>query len=78
MALVLGCAAGTWWLARAVMRTPFATHESPATHARPAERLPLAARLVALALVIAWLLIPMLGRMIAYDKALWGALSLRA
>jgi hypothetical protein len=77
VALVLGCAAGTWGLARAVTRTPFAAHESPAAHARSAERLPLAARLAAIALVAAWLLIPMLGRMIAYDKAIWGALSLR-
>jgi membrane protein YdbS with pleckstrin-like domain len=65
LALVLCCAAGTAWVARAAAR------RSPATPPT------FAARLVALALVISWLLIPMLGRMIAYDKAIWGALSLR-
>jgi hypothetical protein len=59
--LVLCCATGTLWLARA---------------ARPA-RVPFAAKLVAAALILFWLVIPLLGRMIAYDLAIWGRLSLR-
>lgn len=41
------------------------------------ERFPLAAKLGAAALVLLWLAIVLLGRMIAYDRAIWGALSLR-
>ena len=39
--------------------------------------LPTAAKIRAAALVLLWLAIVMLGRMIAYDRAIWGSLSLR-
>ena len=42
-----------------------------------AGRFPAAAKLSAAALVLLWLAIVLLGRMIAYDRAIWGALSLR-
>ncbi|HEX5048173.1 MAG TPA: DUF6644 family protein [Gammaproteobacteria bacterium] len=42
-----------------------------------AERFPVAAKLGAAGLVLLWLAIVLLGRMIAYDRAIWGALSLR-
>jgi len=42
------------------------------------ERFPVAAAIGAAALVLLWLAIVMLGRMIAYDRAIWGSLSLRA
>ena len=42
------------------------------------ERFPVAAKVGAAALVLLWLAIVLLGRMIAYDRAIWGALSLRA
>jgi hypothetical protein len=64
--LVLCCAMGTLWLARTARRAP-----------PPATGLPFAAKLVAAALVFLWLVIPLLGRMIAYDLAIWGHLSLR-
>jgi hypothetical protein len=65
VALVLGATLATLWLARAARRAP------------PAARFSLAAKLVAAGLVIFWLAIPLLGRMIAYDKTIWGSLSLR-
>jgi hypothetical protein len=65
LALTLACAGGTVSLGRAVQR------------ARPAARLPLGAKLTAAALILCWLAIPWLGRMIAYDLAFWGGLSLR-
>jgi putative copper export protein len=65
LTLLLGCVVGTWWLARAARR------------ARPAMELPSAAKLVAIALIVAWLALPLLGRMIGYDLAIWGSLSLR-
>lgn len=37
----------------------------------------LAARALSAALVLCWLLIPLLGRMIAYDLPFWGRFSLR-
>jgi hypothetical protein len=37
----------------------------------------MAAKIRAAALVLLWLAIVMLGRMIAYDRAIWGSLSLR-
>ena len=64
--LVLCCVAGTLWFSRSAGRTP-----PPVTH------FPFAAKLAAGALIVFWLLLPLLGRMIAYDKAIWGALSLR-
>jgi uncharacterized membrane protein len=65
LALGLTCAAGTLLLGRAVQR------------AAPVARPPRAAKLMAVALVFGWLAIPWLGRMIAYDLAFWGELSLR-
>ena len=38
---------------------------------------PNAARIVAVVVVLCWLAIPLLGRMIAYDRAIWGGFSLR-
>ncbi len=64
VALVLCGIAGTLLLGRVARREPAAT-------------LPFAAKLTAGALVVFWLAIAMLGRTIAYDKALWGSLSLR-
>jgi hypothetical protein len=40
-------------------------------------RSPAVARLGAAAIVLLWVAIVLLGRMIAYDRAIWGALSLR-
>jgi uncharacterized membrane protein len=65
VALVLASAAGTLSLARAARRAPTAA------------RLPAPAKLVAAALVFSWLAIVLLGRMIGYDLAIWGSLSLR-
>jgi len=62
LALLFYCVAGTLLLARA---------------ARARRDLSLTAKLVATALILAWLAIPMLGRMIGYDLAIWGSLSLR-
>lgn len=36
-----------------------------------------AARIVAAGVILCWLAIPLLGRMIAYDRAIWGSFSLR-
>ena len=65
LALVLCCAAGTPLLARAAWRTPSATD------------FPFAAKLTAAALIVFWLSIVLLGRIIAYDRAIWGSLSIR-
>lgn len=65
LALVLCCVAGTLWLARA------------ARVRASVSRLPFTAKLVACGLVFFWLAIVLLGRMIAYDRAIWGSLSLR-
>ena len=65
MVLVLGAVAGTLRLARAGRRTPPAADFSFATKA------------MAAALILCWLAVPLLGRMIAYDRAIWGSLSLR-
>lgn len=65
LALVAACALGTLALSRRLR------------HALPRTPAPLGAKLAALALVCAWLAIPWLGRMIAYDLAFWGELSLR-
>ncbi len=61
LALVLICVLGTLSL----VRRPHAADFS------------LAAKLLAAGLVLLWLAIPWLGRMIAYDLALWGGWSLR-
>jgi uncharacterized membrane protein len=65
VALVLFCIAGTLWFARIARRAPATMNFS------------FTAKLIAAALVLFWLLLPFLGRMIAYDKAIWGPLSLR-
>ena len=61
MALVPGSVAGTLALARAGRRTPCS----------------FAAKVLAAALILCWLALPLLGRMIAYDRAIWGNWSLR-
>jgi hypothetical protein len=63
--LLLGCVIGTWLLARAARR------------AEPATGLSSALKVIAAALILGWLALPLLGRMIGYDVAIWGSLSLR-
>jgi hypothetical protein len=63
LALVLGASLGTLLVARAARRAP------------PAAGCSFAVKLTAAGLVILWLVIPLLGRMIAYDRAIWGSLS---
>jgi hypothetical protein len=65
LTLASACVVGTLALGRVARRAP------------PAARLPLPAKLTAAALILCWLAIPWLGRMIAYDLAFWGDLSLR-
>ena len=65
LTVVLCCAAGTLLLARAACREP------------PAAESPFAAKLMAAALIVLWLSVAMLGRIIAYDRAIWGSLSMR-
>jgi len=65
MVLVAGCGIGTLALVRTARRTP------------PSAGFQRTAKLVAIALILCWLAIPLLGRMIAYDRAIWGSLSLR-
>jgi hypothetical protein len=65
MMLVLGSVAGTLLLVRVGRRIP------------PAGGFPFAAKVMAAALILWWLALPLLGRMIAYDRAIWGSLSLR-
>jgi uncharacterized membrane protein len=64
--LVIACVAGTAWLARTARR------------AHPGNDSRASAKLVAAALIVFWLAIVLLGRMIGYDLAIWGSLSLRA
>ena len=66
LTLLLGCVVGTLYLARASRRTP------------PPRDFSSAAKLIAAGLVLSWLAIVLLGRMIGYDLAIWGGLSLRA
>ena len=63
MAFLLLSAAGTRWLAR--------------TAARQSNAPSLSSTVLAAALIFCWLAIPLLGRTIAYDRTLWGSLSLR-
>jgi hypothetical protein len=65
LTLLLGCVSGTWLLARAARR------------AEPAPRFASAMKIIAVALILGWLALPLLGRMIGYDLAIWGSLSLR-
>jgi len=64
LALLLGGVLGTWSLARVARRAPGAAF-SPA------------AKLVAIGVIVCWLALAPLGRMIGYDLAIWGSLSLR-
>jgi putative copper export protein len=66
LALLLGGVMGTLSLAGVARRAP----------PRPAES-SFAAKLAAGALILCWLALPLLGRMIGYDLAIWGRLSLR-
>jgi hypothetical protein len=65
LALLLGAVTGTVLLSRTARRVPATA------------RFPPAARLVAAWLLLSWLAVAMLGRMIGYDLAIWGSLSLR-
>jgi len=65
LVVLLLCVTGTALLARKAGRVA------------PGARLSVAARLLAIALLLAWLALPLLGRMIAYDRAIWGGLSMR-
>jgi hypothetical protein len=64
LTLLVAGVLGTLSLARAARRAPAAAF-SPA------------AKLVAIGLILCWLALPALGRMIGYDLAIWGSLSLR-
>jgi hypothetical protein len=63
LALLLGAVLGTLLLARVGRRS--------------ATELPSSAKLLAIGLILCWLALPPLGRMIGYDFAIWGSLSLR-
>ena len=65
LTLLLGCVLGTFGLVRAARRVPERT------------QFPAAVRLMAVWLILSWLALPMLGRMIGYDLAIWGEWSLR-
>lgn len=65
LTLLLAAVAGTLALARTARRT------------RSAAGFSLSVRLVAAALIVVWLALPLLGRMIGYDLAIWGSWSLR-
>jgi putative copper export protein len=64
LALLLGCISGTLALRRAARRAPGTTFSA-------------AAKLMAAWLIVSWLAVVLLGRMIGYDLAIWGSLSLR-
>jgi hypothetical protein len=64
LALLLFCVVGTLWLARLSRRSQSAEFS-------------FAAKLVAAAVILGWLTLPLLGRMIGYDLAIWGSWSLR-
>ena len=63
--LLVGCVVGTLLLVRRARRAPPATDFSRG------------AKLVAAGMILSWLAIVLLGRMIGYDLAIWGSLSLR-
>jgi uncharacterized membrane protein len=65
LALVLYCAVGTLLLAR------------PARHAPLAAEFSFATKLTATGLIVFWFCVVLLGRIIAYDRAIWGSLSMR-
>jgi hypothetical protein len=64
LALLLGCIVGTLSLGRSARRAPTSAFSATA-------------KLAAAWLVASWLAIVLLGRMIGYDLAIWGSLSLR-
>ena len=64
LALLLVGGLGTLSLARAARRAPTADFSR-------------AVKLIAAGLILCWLALPPLGRMIGYDVAIWGSLSLR-
>jgi hypothetical protein len=66
MVVLLAAVTGTLGIARAGQRVP------------PATDFPVAAKVMAAGLIICWLVLPLLGRMIAYDRAIWGSFSLRS
>jgi multisubunit Na+/H+ antiporter MnhB subunit len=66
MVLLLAAVTGTASVGRAERRQSSAGEFS------------LAAKVIAAGLLLCWLAVPLLGRMIAYDRAFWGGLSLRA
>lgn len=65
MALLAGTVAGTVAVGRAGSRLP------------PSSRPSLTLKATAVSLILCWLAIPLLGRMIAYDRGIWGSWSLR-
>lgn len=83
MGLLLAAVAGTRWLARtcgerAVSESAVSTSVVSTSAAKTHRGAPsLASRGLAAALIVCWLAIPLLGRTIAYDRTLWGDLSLR-
>lgn len=68
MGLLLFAVAGTRWLARSSSESGAKVQTGT-----PA----LVSHVLAVALILCWLAIPLLGRTIAYDRTLWGDLSLR-
>jgi hypothetical protein len=66
LVLLVGATVGTLALARAGRR------------ARPPADFTVAAKIAAVGIILCWLAIPLLGRMIAYDRAIWGGFSLRS
>ena len=65
LTVLLGCVIGTWLLARVA-------------RAQPPTALSSATKVIAALLILGWLALPLLGRMIGYDVAIWGSLSLRS
>ena len=75
IALLLGCALGTLLLGRtATARDGGSAANAGAICGR---ELSIAAKLAAAAMIDCWLALPLLGRMIGYDLAIWGSWSLR-
>jgi putative copper export protein len=62
LALLFASVVGTVWLASAARRRAVVSF---------------AVKLVAMAVILGWLALPLLGRVIGYDLAIWGSLSLR-
>jgi hypothetical protein len=92
IALLLVCALGTILLGRAATARDGGSAANAGAFLRPTTRdggsaanagaicgreLSIAAKLAAAALIVCWLALPLLGRMIGYDLAIWGSWSLR-